>query len=78
MNMKRVFHPTNNAWQDVPEGDVDAWSKAGWHKTKGKHIDDSEALPVGESYVSPPVVVESATETRTATAAAASPRSASE
>ena len=48
--MKRVYHPTNNAWQDVLDGDVEAWSKAGWLKTKGKHIDDSEALPVGEGY----------------------------
>lgn len=56
--MKRVFHPTLNAWQDVPDGDVEAWSKAGWHKTKGKHIDDSEALPVGEGYEPADVVVE--------------------
>lgn len=54
--MKRLYHPTNNAWQDVPDGDVEAWSKAGWHKTKGKHIDDSEALPVGEAYTAPVLV----------------------
>lgn len=56
--MKRVFHPTLNAWQDVPEGDVEAWSKAGWHKRKGKHVDDSEALPVGEGYEPADVVAE--------------------
>lgn len=56
--MKRVYHPTLNAWQDVE--DVESWSKAGWHKTKGKHIDDSDALPVGE-YVAPePAVAEPA------------------
>lgn len=56
--MRRVYHPTLNAWQDVPDGDVEAWSKAGWHKTKGKHVDDSEALPVGEGYEPVDVAVE--------------------
>ena len=56
--MKRLYHPTLNAWQDVPEGDVEAWSKAGWLKGKPKHVDDSEALPVGEGYVPADVTVE--------------------
>lgn len=38
---KRVYHPTNNAWQDVPDKDVEAWKAAGWHKTKPKHVDDA-------------------------------------
>lgn len=36
--MKRVFHPTLNSWQDVPDGDVDKWVKAGWRKTQPQHV----------------------------------------
>lgn len=48
---KRVYHPTLDAFQDVPEGDVEDWSKAGWLKTKPKHVDTTGALPAGEFYV---------------------------
>lgn len=53
---KRVYHPSLNAWQDVPDDAVDAWKDAGWLKTKPKHVDDSEALPVGEGYEPPATV----------------------
>lgn len=52
---KRVYHPTLNAWQDVPAGDVSEWTDAGWRSTKPKHIDDAEALPVGQGYRPPAV-----------------------
>lgn len=55
---KRVYHPTGNAWQDVPDAAVDAWAKGGWLKSKPKHVDDSEALPVGESSPAPDVPVD--------------------
>ena len=47
--MKRVYHPTNDAFQDVPEGDVDKWAKAGWLKGRpSKHsVDESERPEVG-------------------------------
>lgn len=64
-NAKRVYHPTLNSWQDVPEADVETWAKQGWLKTKPKHADTSEALPVGESFiatVAPDVVDEPAPE----------------
>lgn len=47
MSFKRVYHPTADAFKDVPEADVDRWAEAGWRKTKPKHVDDSAALPVG-------------------------------
>lgn len=56
-SIKRVYHPTGDAFKDVPEGDVDRWADAGWRKTKPKHVDDSEALPAG-SFVAPVVAVE--------------------
>lgn len=46
MSNKRVFHPTLNSWKDVPEGDVDTWVELGWRKTKPKHVDDTDSLPV--------------------------------
>ena len=42
---KRVYHPTLNSWQDVPEERVDEWAEQGWLKTKPDHVDDSESLP---------------------------------
>ena len=54
--MKRVYHPSLSAWQDVPDDAVESWKDAGWLKSKPKHVDDSEALPVGEGYHPPAVV----------------------
>lgn len=54
--MKRVYHPTLSAWQDVEDDAVESWKEAGWLKTKPKHVDDSEALPVGEGYTHPDTV----------------------
>ena len=56
----RVYHPVLNSWQDVPEGDVQAWKDNGWLKTRPKHVDDSEAARPGEGYVPPTVAVEAA------------------
>lgn len=53
--MKRVYHPTLNSWQDVPDDAVKDWTEAGWKATRPKHVDDSEALPVGEGYRPPAV-----------------------
>lgn len=50
--LRRVYHPTLPAWQDVPDKDVDAWADAGWRKTKPKDLDDSGALAPGD-YVPP-------------------------
>lgn len=55
--MKRVFHPTMNAWKDVPEGDVEKWVEGGWKKAKPKHVDDSDAHKPGDFH-SAPVAVE--------------------
>lgn len=44
--MKRVYHPTLNSWQDVPDADAKNWTDAGWRATKPAHVDDSDALPV--------------------------------
>ena len=44
---KRVYHPSLNSWQDVPDGDVDRWAEAGWRKSKPKHADDYDAPEVG-------------------------------
>lgn len=63
--MKRVFHPSLDSWQDVPDGDVDAWSKAGWLKSQPKHVDLSEAPKVGEHPGIAAVVVDNSTETPT-------------
>lgn len=49
----RVYHPTLNAWTDVPDGDKQRWKDAGWRLTKPDHVDDSEALPVAKSAPAP-------------------------
>lgn len=41
---KRVYHPTLNSWQDVPDADVDQWAEAGWRKTAPKHV-TTDGLP---------------------------------
>lgn len=53
MALRRVYHPTLNAWRDVE--DVEAWAKEGWRKTKPDHVDDSESLPLGASVEVAPV-----------------------
>lgn len=47
----RVYHPTSNAWQDIPKSDVDGWKESGWLRTKPAHVDDSNALPPGPQFV---------------------------
>lgn len=66
--MKRVFHPTLSAWEDVPDGDVEAWAAAGWRKTQPKHVDLTDAPPVGEhpGIASVPVEPPTATSGETA------------
>lgn len=59
--MKRVFHPTLNAFKDVPAGDVEKWVAAGWSKSKPKHVDDSDSQKPGDFH-SAPVAVEPAPE----------------
>ncbi len=44
---KRVYHPTLDTWQDVPDGDVDSWADAGWRKTAPKHVDTTDLPEVG-------------------------------
>lgn len=53
----RVYHPTGNAWQDVPKGDADNWKASGWLKTKPAHVDDSGAGAPAAHFVAQPVVV---------------------
>lgn len=53
--MKRVYHPSLNAWQDVPDEAVKEWVQAGWLDKRPTHADDSEAREVGQSYVAPDV-----------------------
>ena len=53
MALRRVYHPTLNAWRDVE--DVESWAQEGWRKTKPDHIDDSESLPLGASAEVAPV-----------------------
>lgn len=43
---KRVWHPTANAWWDVPEDQVSEWKKSGWLASKPSHADDTNAEPV--------------------------------
>ena len=45
--MKRVYHPTLNAWQDVPDDAVQEWGVAGWLAKRPKHVDDS-ASPLAD------------------------------
>ena len=49
----RVYHPTLNAWQDVPDADKGKWKDAGWRLTRPDHVDDSDALPVAKSDPAP-------------------------
>lgn len=50
--MKRVYHPTSSAWHDVPDGQVEDWTKLGWKTSKpsGFSSEDEALTPVGESY----------------------------
>lgn len=48
--MRRVYHPTANAFQDVENKDVKSWQDQGWTLSKKSHIDESEWPPA------PPVV----------------------
>ena len=63
MSLKRVFHPTGDAFHDVPEGDVEQWAEAGWRKTKPKHVNDTDAPAVGAFYVATIPVEATATAT---------------
>lgn len=65
MSHKRVYHPTLNSWQDVPEDAVSTWTKAGWSEKRPQHVDDSDTLPPGAFFVAPvarPELVEAAQE----------------
>jgi hypothetical protein len=53
---QRVFHPSLDAWQDVPDDDVKDWTDSGWLDSKPEHVDDSAALAPGEGYAAPVVV----------------------
>lgn len=44
--MKRVYHPTLDAWQDVPDERLESWLSAGWKSKRPKQFDD-ELPPVG-------------------------------
>jgi hypothetical protein len=54
--MKRVYHPSLSAWQDVADDAVESWKDAGWLKSKPKHVDDSSAPKPGEGYEPPATV----------------------
>lgn len=45
---RRVYHPSLNAYQDVPVGDVPEWVEQGWRKTAPAHFDPAIAPPVPE------------------------------
>ena len=68
--MKRVYHPTLNTWQDVPDGDVDSWADAGWRKTAPKHVDTSDLPEVGShpGYATIPVLEDVSSTTTTSRA----------
>lgn len=72
-DIKRVYHPTLNAWQDVPEKDSKAWKDAGWRLTKPDHADDSDAPAPGEhpGFAQVPVLEDTSPTVTTATAGGA-------
>lgn len=42
---RRVYHPTLDAFLDVPRADAEKWKAAGWRLTRPAHvIDDSGAV----------------------------------
>lgn len=47
-NIIRVYHPTLDAFEDVPESERETWKKAGWRVTKPDHVDDTVAVPVAD------------------------------
>jgi hypothetical protein len=49
MTLKRIYHPTLDSFQDVPEGSVDEWAEAGWRKTAPKHV-TTDGLPEVGSF----------------------------
>lgn len=46
--MKRVYHPTLPSFQDIPDGDVDAWVETGWLKSPSKKVEYGELPEVGD------------------------------
>lgn len=37
---RRVYHPTLDAFQDVPSGDAEKWKASGWRLTRPAHVTD--------------------------------------
>lgn len=72
---KRVFHPTLNSFEDVPDGDVEKWAAAGWRKTAPKHIDTDEFPEVGShpGYAQIPVLEDVSSTTTTTSRASSTP-----
>ena len=46
--MRRVYHPTLNAWNDVEDNAADSWKATGWRLTKPDHVNDDDAPAVGD------------------------------
>ena len=67
---KRVFHPTLESFEDVPDDAVDAWAAAGWRKTAPKHVDTSALPEVGShpGFAQIPVLEDTSVTTTTSRA----------
>lgn len=43
---KRVFHPTLDAFTDVPAAQADSWKTLGWRFTNPGHVNEGIEQPV--------------------------------
>lgn len=61
----RLYHPTLDSWQDVPNGDVKGWTDAGWKAKNPGQVNETGAPPVGEhpGFADIPVLESSTTTT---------------
>lgn len=68
--MKRVYHPTLDTFEDIPDGDVEQWADAGWRKTAPKHVNTDDLPEIGShpGYAQVPVELEVEAPTKTSRA----------
>lgn len=51
---RRIYHPTLDAYKDVPKKSADAWKAAGWRMTRPDHVTEPDVIAPEEQE---PVIV---------------------
>lgn len=53
MALVRVYHPSLNSYQDIDSAQAREWTKNGWQRQPGKHIDESGWVPLDPGQPAP-------------------------